>query len=184
MRNRTIGIVGLVLLVVGVCGLLVSGLLVLVSVVEYGDWFDSGRSTGNSDWESNFGRREGEFDSLGEQIYYTGVGEDGDTIERQGGFGMMASGGCVTCHGDDGRGGAFGGMMGGRLNVPDIRYETLTSPHEENGESEEAWTDDDIGIAIRTGEEPSGERLSRFMPRWDMDDNDMAALIAYLKELE
>jgi hypothetical protein len=186
MKNRTIGILGLTLVILGVCGTLVAGGLLVASVADDDRWFDDGSgrqdSRGSRDgW--NFGQPDS-YDSLGQRIYFTGEDADGNRIPRDGGWGMMASGGCVTCHGSNGTGGAFGGMMGGRLNIPDIRYETLTSPHEEEGSTEDAWTDEDIATAIRTGEEPSGDQLSRYMPRWDMSDEDVRAVIAYLKELD
>ena len=187
MRRRTLGILGLVLVLVGVCGALVTGLLVVVSVVDSDQWFDTGTPDGgDTDTTPDRApdRYDGSYESIGERIYYSGVGAEGDEIPRTGGFGMMAGGGCVNCHGQDGRGGAFGGMMGGRLNVPDIRYSTLSEPHEEDGEQEEGWTDEDIARAVRDGEEPDGEELSTYMPRWDMSDEDMAELIGYLKELD
>lgn len=186
MRRRTLGILGLVLVIVGICGALITGLLVVVSVVDSDQWFDSGTSEdgGITTPDRSRDRFDGSYDSDGERIYYTGVGTDGDEIPRTGGFGMMAGGGCVNCHGQDGRGGAFGGMMGGRLNVPDIRYSTLSEPHEEDGELQDGWGDEDIARAVRDGEEPSGEELSTYMPRWDMSDEDLQALIGYLKELD
>lgn len=189
MRRRTLGILGLVLVVVGVCGALVTGLLVVASVADSDRWFDAGTTDdaddpGTSPDRDDFDRYDGDFDSPGQEIYYTGVGADGREIPRRGGFGMMASGGCVNCHGEDGQGGAFGGMMGGRLNVPDIRYSTLSEPHEEDGEQHEGWTDDEIARAVRLGEEPDGDDLSTYMPRWDMSDDEMGALLSYLKELD
>lgn len=181
MRNRTVGIVGLVIVLLGLCGVTVIGLVVLASVTDSDQPFDSGDG-------SDFGRGDsyefdGSYDTVGERIYYLGEDSDGNAIPRDGGWGMMARRGCVTCHGEDGQGGAFGGMMGGRLNVPDIRYSTLSAPHEEDGEQVDGWTDEDIARAITEGEEPSGEELSEAMPRWDMDEEDLRDLIGYLKEL-
>lgn len=187
MRRHTLGVLGLVLVVLGICGVLVTGALVVASVVDSDRWLDSGTDDedgGGGDTPGFFDRFDGSFDSPGERIFYTGEGTDGDRISRSGGFGMMSSGGCVTCHGTDGQGGAFGGMMGGRLNVPDIRYSTLSEPHEEDGEQQDGWSDEDIARAVREGEEPDGDELSRYMPRWDMSDDDMDALIDYLKELD
>lgn len=181
MRNRTLGILGLVLLIVGLCGAAVAAALVLVSVVDSDQWFDAGNGSDNGGGTSEF---DGTYDTIGERIYYLGEDSNGDEIPRTGGFGMMSNRGCAFCHGEDGQGGVFGGMMGGRLNVPDIRYSTLSAPHEEEGVQEEGWTDEDIARAIRDGDEPNGDELSRYMPRWDMDDEDMRELIDYLKELE
>jgi cytochrome c oxidase subunit 2 len=119
----------------------------------------------------------------GRRIFFTGIGRAGP-IARTGGFGMMASGGCATCHGADGRGGRIGMMMGRTVEVPDIRYLTLTSPKTGNGKTEPGWTDAEIAAAIRDGKDPAGGSLSSYMPRWQMDDTDVNDLIAYLKELK
>ncbi|TDB38027.1 MAG: c-type cytochrome [Actinobacteria bacterium] len=123
----------------------------------------------------------GGFASLGQQIYFTGADAAGP-IPRAGGPSHMASArACVGCHGATGTGGSFGMMR--NFEVPDIRYSALTSPHPEDDPPTPAWTDADIARAIRDGVEPNGESLDAFMPRWDMTDDDMNAVIAYLKEL-
>ncbi|MDI6901509.1 MAG: cytochrome c [Anaerosomatales bacterium] len=124
-----------------------------------------------------------QFDSLGEQVYFTGVGEDG-LIPRTVPFGpgMMGGVSCASCHGDDGTGREFF-MMGRTWEAPDIRYDTLTSEHVEGGETHEPWSDDDIARAVREGIEPDGEELDVLMPRWDMTDAEMDATIDHLEEL-
>lgn len=132
----------------------------------------------------------GDFASAGERIYYTGVGDDGEPIPkvlargRGMAGGMMGSVACVDCHGEDGRGGEIRMMMGRSIEVPDIRYSTLTSAHTEDGDREPGWTDEDIADAVREGVEPGGERLQAPMPRWDMTDAEITAVIDYLKELD
>lgn len=123
------------------------------------------------------------LEDVGERIYLTGQGEDG-RIPRSGGIGRMGSGGCVTCHGPDGQGGTVG-MMGSLATAPPITYEVLTGSHDPHGEDEEseAWTDSDIARTIRGGTLPDGDELDPIMPRWDIGDSDMEALIEYLKTL-
>ncbi len=126
--------------------------------------------------------------SLGRVIYYTGADTNGPvprTIAGGGltGLGMMNTGSCVDCHGQDGRGGRIATMMG-VVDIPDIRYSFLTTPHSDAGTSTPAWTDADIGRAIRDGVDPSGQPLTAPMPRWAMSDADITAVIAYLKELK
>lgn len=132
------------------------------------------------------------FESNGDRIYFTGVGHAGP-IPRvstgsqgfggmMGRAGMMGGVGCVGCHGADGRGQTIG-MMGPTIEVPDIRYVTLVSPHEETSGTTPGWTDTQIADAIRRGVEPSGKRLDPLMPQWNMDDTDMRNVIGYLKEL-
>jgi cytochrome c oxidase subunit 2 len=130
----------------------------------------------------------GTSDTLGAQIYYTGADTAGLIPRTVAGGGMMGGGmmgqvACVDCHGQDGRGGPLSAMMFGTVDIPDIRYSTLTTPRTEEGTTVPAWTDADIASAIRDGVEPNGQRLKAPMPRWDMSDADLRAVIAYLKEL-
>lgn len=129
----------------------------------------------------------GTFSSAGQRIYYTGADAGGPISRTITGGGMMGIGGmgasaCVDCHGEDGRGGRVGTMFGG-IDIPDIRYSTLTAAHTDAGASAPGWTDADIARAIRDGVEPNGESLKPPMPRWAMTDADLDDVIAYLKEL-
>ena len=129
----------------------------------------------------------GTFSSAGQQIYYTGAGASGSiprTIVGGGftGLGMMGDVACVDCHGEDGRGGRVG-MMFGSVDIPDIRYSTLSTTRSDNGTTVPAWTDSDITRAIRDGVEPNGQSLKAPMPRWAMTDAEIADVISYLKEL-
>lgn len=120
-----------------------------------------------------------EYTSLGARIYIDGLGESGTIPRTSIGPGMMG-GGCVRCHGIDGTGG-YVGMMGG-FEAPDIRYSTLTSPHEDH--DGDGWSDRDIRRAIVEGVEPDGEELDPIMPRWRLSDAEFRALTDYLKELD
>lgn len=127
--------------------------------------------------------------SSGQRIYYTGLDASGRPIPRTiADAGMMGRGmagvACVDCHGEDGRGGLVEMMMFGPVEIPDIRYSTLTAPGSEDGETVSGWSDADIGRAIRDGVEPDGQQLRAPMPRWDMTDAQIADVIAYLKELD
>lgn len=124
----------------------------------------------------------GGFSSNGQRIYYTGTDETGAIPRAGAGFGMMGGTACVDCHGEDGRGGLVG-MMYGTVDVPDIRYSTLSRVRSEDGTFIPEWSDADIARAIRDGVEPDGKRLRTPMPRWEMTDADLTDVIAYLKEL-
>ena len=127
-------------------------------------------------------RLSGTDTDLGARIYLDGIGEDVVVPRTAVGPGMMG-GGCVTCHGIDGRGGEFSMMMGA-FQAPDITYEALTGAHEDEGHAEEeAWDDDDIRRAVEEGVKPDGDALDPLMPRWDFSDREFEALLDYLKEL-
>lgn len=163
MRNRNLIVWAVVLVTAGVVGLFATFLLLGV------------------------GQDAGRYSSVGEQIYYTGADANGPIPRAVSGAGMMRFGGmgtvaCVNCHGQDGRGGRIRMMMG-TIDVPDIRYSTLTTTHSVEGTTVPAWTDQDIARAIRDGIEPSGQALKVPMPRWDMTDAEIKDVIAYLKEL-
>jgi cytochrome c oxidase subunit II len=118
-----------------------------------------------------------EFESNGETIYYTGFNETGKRILTSYGpqWIYMHGGGCVNCHGVDGKGGVP--VMMGYTVPADITYASLTT--EENP----PFTDEAIKAAIRKGLEPSGESLSPTMPRWQMSDKDLNDTLGYIKKL-
>lgn len=118
---------------------------------------------------------------VGERIYLYGIDVQGDPHPRSG-MGMMTGSGCVQCHGQDGRGGTLRMMMGS-VDVPDIRWSTLSSPHQDEGEQHPAFHVDSFSRAVREGVEPSGDRLNSIMPRWDLSDAQIEGLIEYLKAL-
>lgn len=119
------------------------------------------------------------YPSLGERIFLSGVGADGQDISRsaprvsQGAL-MMGGGGCGSCHGADGRGGTIKMMTGTAIKAPDVTYGALIG---------DGFTDATIREAIRDGLDESGKPLDEAMPRWQMSDADLDATIAYLKEL-
>lgn len=119
------------------------------------------------------------FASNGESIYFTGTSRTGPPIsEQEPGMRMMPAGmmACVSCHGPDGKGGTLRMMMT-TVQVPDIRYTTLT-------QSVPAYTDETIKRAITQGIDEEGKPLNWPMPRWQMSDSQLNDLIAYLKTLK
>jgi cytochrome c oxidase subunit 2 len=82
------------------------------------------------------------------------------------------------------------------IDAPDIRWSTLTEAgHDEHGDEEEdhaeereetehpAFTEETFKRAVTKGVEPDGEPLDEAMPRWNMSDQDLEDLIAYLKQI-
>ncbi|MCL7412177.1 MAG: cytochrome c [ANME-2 cluster archaeon] len=127
-----------------------------------------------------------DFRSNGERIYYTGYNDLGERIQTTLGpmWLYMHGGGCVDCHGTNGRGGVPV-MMSWEI-PPDITYDALTGEHSaEHGEEEEhpPYTNETIKIAIKDGLNPAGEPLEPTMPRWQMSDTDLNDVLEYLKTL-
>lgn len=131
----------------------------------------------------------GSFDSLGEQIYFTGIGKDDERIPYSGGppTGMMMQGylSCASCHGPDAQGGEHVMHMQS-MNAPDIRWESLASEdgvEHQDGEEEhpEEYDLEAFRRAIVAGEHPDGEPLSVNMPRWQMSESEIISLMEYLK---
>ena len=117
--------------------------------------------------------------SSGEKLYLTSVNANGDIVAPASGmgrFGMMSNMmrpiACANCHGIDGKGGFL--FPDGKTESADIRWEALA----EDGFDEAAFKK-----AVADGVDEKGERLSVWMPRWDISDKDMDELIAYLKTL-
>lgn len=125
----------------------------------------------------------------GEKIYFTATNLDEDTIPYRGGpnFGGMMMGSyltCAACHGPEARGGTHFMHME-VMDAPDIRYTALNAESGEHGEGEEHGEYDleDFRLAVVEGQHPDGESLDRDMPRWQMSDEDLADLFAFLKAI-
>lgn len=174
------------LIAIGVVGIAVAS-VVLGSQTAARTGAPAGATAGSSQY--------GGYSSAGERIYYTAVGHagpiaatwtpPGDGRGMMGGRASMTGYpgmGCVACHGGDGRGGSIG-MMGVSVQVPDIRYSTLTASSAEASGTAGGWTDAQIAAAIRDGVDPDEGTLSPVMPRWRMDATDMSDTIVYLKVL-
>jgi mono/diheme cytochrome c family protein len=119
--------------------------------------------------------------ALGQRIFDTGVGAGGQPIVRTGGVGMMATSGCASCHGYDGRGRTT--MM---FAAPNVTYANLTDPAgmlDPNGTRGPTYTDDLIRRAVTQGLDAEGTALSTVMPRWQLTDEDWADLLRYMESL-
>ena len=126
----------------------------------------------------------------GEQIYFTGVDSQGQRITYAGGpnFGGMMMGSyltCASCHGPDAHGGTHYMHME-VMDAPAIYYDALNSMMvEESGGTETpgGYTLQDFRTAVIEGKHPDGDQMDSEMPRWKMNDTDLADLFAFLKTI-
>ncbi|MHB8778157.1 MAG: c-type cytochrome [Anaerolineales bacterium] len=121
----------------------------------------------------------GAFNSNGERIYFTATSGRGTAITYSGGPGsngwMMGNGqlACASCHGPNGQGGKHSMGMMQVMDAKDIRWSVL------QGE----FDPEKFRLAVTKGQDPDGTQLNTDMPRWNVGDDDLADLIAYLKTL-
>jgi hypothetical protein len=130
----------------------------------------------------------------GAAIYLRGVLPSGAPLEgvesRLGIQLRAADAACVNCHQRSGLGSRDSGS-----GIPPITGEDLFRPraslaHQpavlelEGLHAERAsYTDATLARAIRSGVDSESRPFSELMPRFELDDNSMAALVAYLKQL-
>lgn len=132
----------------------------------------------------------GKFTSNGQQIYFSAVDQNGEYISYIGGpnsGGMMMGNNltCASCHGADGRGGTHYMHMQA-MDAPPIYYDALVRmvQEESSGASQsDGYTLENFRQSVVQGEHPDGDELNRNMPRWQLSENDLADLLAYLKTL-
>lgn len=126
----------------------------------------------------------------GERIYFTATNEDGERINYQGGpdFGGMMMGSyltCAACHGPEAQGGRHVMRMQ-VMDAPAISYRAL---NEEDGQQHEGdehtgeYDLEDFRLAVIEGQHPDGEPLDENMPRWNLAEEDLKDLFAFLQTL-
>ncbi len=128
--------------------------------------------------------------NVGEGIYRHGVLGSGMPVEaaREAGKPMKGlDAACINCHRRSGL-----GAKEGYTTVPPVagRYlfnqrEDLDLPFVESMRTNRnPYTDETLARAIREGISSDGKQLSYLMPRFQLNDADMAELISYLKHLD
>jgi hypothetical protein len=131
----------------------------------------------------------------GEAIYLRGVLTSGAPLTASRGDGSAsipgAAAACVKCHRRSGL-----GMKEGSVLIPPITGQFLFhSQHAKSDEAElpyvesarnnrTAYTDATLARVIRKGIDSDGKTLGFLMPRFDLSDADMTALVAYLRSLD
>jgi ABC-type branched-subunit amino acid transport system substrate-binding protein len=89
---------------------------------------------------------------------------------------------CGSCHGPDGLGIEEGGLI-----PSDIRWSQLTKAYghvHEDGRRHPAYDEASLAHVLRTGLDPAENRLDHSMPLYQMSDQDMSDLLAYMRHLE
>lgn len=106
-----------------------------------------------------------------EPIQAAQVAPEPGTVEY--GSYLVSLGDCRGCHGEELAGGPLPfGSFDGPLPANLTPSGNLAS-----------WTEADFILAVRTGQMPSGTFLTEGMPRYDMTDEDLAAIFRYLKTI-
>ncbi|MDE3011959.1 MAG: cytochrome c [Pseudomonadota bacterium] len=132
--------------------------------------------------------------TAGEAIYRGGVLRSGaplDGVRKDSGQGVQGdAAACVHCHRNSGL-----GSQEGLYSIPPVSARYLYHPRAAHAEHQdlpyvagehpdrEPYTDVTLARAIREGVDSEGRPLGYLMPRFALSDDDMVALIAYLKTL-
>jgi hypothetical protein len=130
--------------------------------------------------------------TLGERLYRDGILPSGEPMTAYVKGDLPISGtafSCVSCHLRSGLGSVEGGVFtpptnGTSLYKPfKVHFKGLVQKHFPFPDRRPAYNDKTLAEAIRSGESPAGGRLNDVMPRYMLEDEDMAILISYLKLL-
>lgn len=152
----------------------------------------TGTTQGMETWGTAWGP--GAFKSNGEQIFFTTINKNDEFLTYTGGpeSDMMMGGflACASCHGPDARGGTHE-MYNYTMIAPDIRYSSLQTRKRELVEAGSLhlakenmeYTIEDLRLAVTHGQRHDGSELNRYMPRWEINDGDLADVLDYLKSL-
>lgn len=120
--------------------------------------------------------RKTEFSSAGERVFFRGIGSKGEFIKNSHG---MQGVGCAMCHGADAK-----GMQMMMMDVPSLKWGYLIESKghiHSNGRSHPPFTESSFKSCVLARIDPSGNELSTMMPRWQMSNEDLDDLVAYLK---
>jgi ABC-type branched-subunit amino acid transport system substrate-binding protein len=121
----------------------------------------------------------------GKEIYIKTASPSGKEIKALVGIASIEAPGstmsCVNCHGHDGRGKPESGII-----PTNITWGELTKSYgvrHSSGREHPAYTEETLARAIIHGIDPAGNRLDSAMPVYSMPEQDLGALVAYLKRL-
>jgi len=121
----------------------------------------------------------------GKHVYSKTTSPSGKEIKALLGIASLEAPGsamaCVNCHGYDGLGRPEGG-----ITPSNITWKELTKAYgtkHASGREHSAYTEETVARAITKGIDPAGNKLNPAMPHFSMPDEDLTALITYLKRL-
>jgi ABC-type branched-subunit amino acid transport system substrate-binding protein len=89
---------------------------------------------------------------------------------------------CGSCHGYDGVGRPEGGVE--PSNITWTNLIKSYGHHHTDGRRHPAFNEETVAAAIMSGRDPANNTLDSAMPRYSMSEEDLTALVAYLKHLE
>lgn len=120
------------------------------------------------------------YASDGERIYFTGRNDEGDLIQaivdRSGLKDREKEITCALCHGNDRKGHRNPIPEFGPFVAPSLTRESLLK----SSRKRPAYDRASLAKSIRLGKSTSGKALHHPMPRWQLNERDMDALIRYL----
>lgn len=116
--------------------------------------------------------------ALGKQIFTKGIGSSGKHLAFTEGSDRFKAHpeGCAGCHKPDGSGRKLKTHI-----IPAIKYSALFEP--QNGKPA-LFTMKTIHNPIEGGLRADGKPLKKMMPRWQMSNDELQALVDYLKTLD
>jgi len=136
---------------------------------------------------------------LGERMYREGILPNGEPMQAVIKGDVSVSGmvfTCVSCHMRSGLGSVEGGVVTTPTNGRSLfRPRNASQPAMPSMEAEKgraapqplprrpAYTEASLAAALRGGIDPAGRRLSDVMPRYYLNDADMAIMVSYLTTL-
>ncbi len=88
---------------------------------------------------------------------------------------------CTSCHGPEAHGGEHIMMMQ-VMDAPPIYIDALVQMAQKDA-GKSSFTLDDFGKAVIQGQDVDGSALSQDMPRWQMSNQDLTDLIAFLQTI-
>jgi hypothetical protein len=127
---------------------------------------------------------------LGERIYREGILPSGKPVEAVVKRDITVEGSmfsCQSCHMRAGLGSLEGGIYSPPTNglnlFKPLKFVYKGFVQDQVPPRRPAYIDASLAEVLRYGDDPSGRILNDVMPRYDLNDDDMAILISYLKTL-